>query len=61
MIEKHFTFNKKKKGNDHYHSMDKNDLKFLIKNLNKIKIILGQARKALYYLSKNQGNLLEGA
>jgi sialic acid synthase SpsE len=26
IIEKHFTHNKKLKGNDHYHSMDKNDL-----------------------------------
>ena len=47
VIEKHFTFNKKKKGNDHYHSMDKNDLKFLIKNLNKIKIILGRSKKSV--------------
>ena len=30
VIEKHFTFNKKLKGNDHYHSMDKNDLKKVI-------------------------------
>ena len=37
----------KKKGNDHYHSMDKNDLKFLIKNLNKIKIILGRSKKSV--------------
>ena len=27
IIEKHFTFNKKLKGNDHYHAMDINDLK----------------------------------
>ena len=26
VIEKHFTLNKKKKGNDHYHSLDKKDL-----------------------------------
>jgi sialic acid synthase SpsE len=26
VIEKHFTFNKKRKGNDHYHAMDKKDL-----------------------------------
>lgn len=26
ILEKHFTFNKKLKGNDHYHSMDKHDL-----------------------------------
>ena len=27
IIEKHFTHDKKLKGNDHYHSMDKDDLK----------------------------------
>ena len=27
IIEKHFTHNKKLKGNDHYHAMDKNDLR----------------------------------
>ena len=31
IIEKHFTLNKKLKGNDHYHSMDKKDL-LLFKN-----------------------------
>ena len=45
VIEKHFTLNKKEKGNDHYHSMDKTDLKLLFKNLNKIKIILGSSKK----------------
>ena len=33
VIEKHFTNDKKLKGNDHYHSMDKDDLKTLIKNI----------------------------
>lgn len=37
IIEKHFTDNKLKKGNDHYHSMDKNDLKIFFKNLKKNK------------------------
>ena len=31
VIEKHFTLNKKIKGNDHYHSMDFKDLKNLVK------------------------------
>ena len=31
IIEKHFTSNKKLKGNDHYHSMDVNDLKIFKK------------------------------
>ena len=29
VIEKHFTFNKMLPGNDHYHSMDREDLKVL--------------------------------
>ena len=33
IIEKHFTNNKNLPGNDHYHAMDKNDLKLLIKNI----------------------------
>lgn len=34
ILEKHFTFDKKLQGNDHYHSMDKDDLKsFLVKML----------------------------
>lgn len=41
VIEKHFTLNKKKKGNDHYHSMDYKDLKRLKKTLEKVKTILG--------------------
>ena len=45
VIEKHFTLNKKMKGNDHYHAMDKKDLKILVKNINKIKISLGTSCK----------------
>jgi len=41
VIEKHFTHNKRLKGNDHYHAMDFNDLKFLSANLKKIIQILG--------------------
>ena len=41
VIEKHFTHNKKLKGNDHYHSMDASDLKRLLENLRKIIKILG--------------------
>lgn len=45
IIEKHFTHNKKKKGNDHFHSFDKRDLvkfKEKIKDLNKI---IGMSQK----------------
>ena len=41
VIEKHFTFNKKIKGNDHYHSMDKKDLKVMLEKLKNTKILLG--------------------
>ncbi|MBD1172207.1 N-acetylneuraminate synthase family protein, partial [Pelagibacterales bacterium SAG-MED05] len=42
VIEKHFTHNKKLKGNDHYHSMDVEDLKNLSKNITHINKILGK-------------------
>ncbi len=45
VIEKHFTFNKNLKGNDHYHSMDINDLKVLRNNIDKLNIILGDQKK----------------
>ena len=41
IIEKHFTHNKKLKGNDHYHSMDKKDLKNFIKIVNQIENLMG--------------------
>ena len=36
VIEKHFTLNKKLPGNDHYHSMDLNDLKVMCKKIKKL-------------------------
>lgn len=65
IIEKHFTLDKELPGNDHYHSMDKNDLKNLRFKLSQLQSILGQsektyikselksrlnARRSLYYL-----------
>ena len=41
VIEKHFTYNKKLKGNDHYHAMDVNDLKIMVDKLNKTRKLLG--------------------
>ncbi len=40
-LEKHYTFNKKLKGNDHYHSIDISDLQNLIKFLDWYKLALG--------------------
>ena len=44
-IEKHFTTNKNKKGNDHFHSFNKNDLKIFFKNLDNAKKTLGKKNK----------------
>lgn len=40
-IEKHFTHNKRLKGNDHFHSFDKNDLIKFNKKIAKIDSVLG--------------------
>jgi sialic acid synthase SpsE len=45
IIEKHFTYDKSLPGNDHYHAMDKEDLKLLNKNLGRIYELLGDNRK----------------
>lgn len=43
IIEKHFTFDKSLPGNDHYHAMDKEDLKTFFKIVNRNNIILGKS------------------
>ena len=43
VIEKHFTHNKKLRGNDHYHSMDSKDLELLVNNLKRINTIYGKS------------------
>jgi N-acetylneuraminate synthase len=45
VIEKHFTFDKSLKGNDHYHSMDKEDLKNFLNYLNDVTKIIGRTKK----------------
>jgi sialic acid synthase SpsE len=45
IIEKHFTFDKTFPGNDHYHAMDKEDLKTLNNNINHIFKLLGNQKK----------------
>ncbi len=45
IFEKHFTINKRKKGNDHFHSFDKNDLKKFFKNIKSLDKILGSNKK----------------
>ena len=51
IIEKHFTDNKNKKG-DHYHSMDKKDLKIFIKS-HYIYETLGKIHNKRYISSEN--------
>ena len=43
IIEKHFTNDKSLPGNDHYHAMDKNDLKNFNREIDKIIELLGNA------------------
>ena len=45
VIEKHSLPNKKKKGNDHYHSMDKKDLLRSNKNISEIISLYGDENK----------------
>ncbi len=45
VIEKHFTHNKKIKGNDHFHSLDGKDLNNFFKKILKIKKISGLNKK----------------
>ena len=45
MIEKHFTNDKKKPGNDHFHSFDKIDLKNYCKKINNLNKVLGSGKK----------------
>ncbi len=45
IIEKHFTHDKKLPGNDHYHAMDKEDLKLFRRNLTQVFTTLGSQAK----------------
>ena len=45
VIEKHFTSDKSIPGNDHYHSMDSEDIKNFRKKMKEIKSILGEKEK----------------
>ena len=45
LIEKHFTNNKSKKGNDHFHSFDKNDLIKFNQRILDTKKIIGKKKK----------------
>ena len=62
VIEKHFTFNKNIKGNDHYHSMNKLDARKILNEIERIRLLLGNALiKNCIKSEKKSKNLLEGA
>tara|TARA_B100000575_G_C23108250_1_gene639841 strand:+ start:362 stop:1417 length:1056 start_codon:yes stop_codon:yes gene_type:complete len=52
VIEKHFTFNKKKNGNDHYHSADFNDAFIMKKQIDKIYLLNGHNKKKVINCEK---------
>ena len=45
IIEKHFTHDKSIPGNDHYHAMDKKDMKLFLSNLKGVRVLLGNFEK----------------
>ncbi len=45
IIEKHFTHDKSLPGNDHYHSMDKDDLRLFKENVARINRLIGKKNK----------------
>ena len=45
VIEKHFTLDKTLPGNDHYHSMDPQDLRTVVKNFRLLEKIIGKRKK----------------
>ena len=53
VIEKHFTANKKKIGNDHYHSMDLKDLKTITNKIKHLSMIIGNKEKTYLKSEKN--------
>ena len=45
ILEKHFTFDKSLPGNDHYHAMDINDLKYFYKDMDRVFMLIGEFKK----------------
>jgi len=45
ILEKHFTFDKSLPGNDHYHAMDINDLKYFYKDMERVFMLIGEFKK----------------
>lgn len=45
ILEKHFTFDKALPGNDHYHAMDMDDLRYFFRDMERIFLLLGEFEK----------------
>ena len=45
ILEKHFTHDKALPGNDHYHAMDKDDLKYFFRDMDKTFTLIGEFNK----------------
>lgn len=56
VIEKHFSLNKKEKGNDHFHSLDPNDLKSFKNKIKKIDEIIGDGKDNIDNQIKSRTN-----
>ncbi len=52
IIETHFTLDKKKDGNDHYHALDPKDLKNFVKSCEDVSILLGNKEKKVLKCEK---------
>ena len=52
IIEKHFTHDKTLQGNDHYHAMDKNDLRAFFTRIKDVQAIIGQEAKQILEIEK---------
>ena len=60
VIEKHFTYDKTKKGNDHYHAYDKNDMQSFTDRLIEMRKLFGDSSKSEDNIS-NQEKAIKNA
>ncbi len=60
VLEKHFTYDKTKEGNDHYHAYDKNDLEAFVQKLFELRILFGKSSKSTTN-TKNQEKAIKNA
>ncbi|MBF0136841.1 MAG: N-acetylneuraminate synthase family protein [Magnetococcales bacterium] len=46
IVEKHFTHDKTLTGNDHYHAMDRDDLRKFLQSMERVRLVMGAFHKA---------------